>query len=239
MIVVLCHPDDVATMWLQATWRELGVNDVELVSVEQLVFSRVLVHRLTNAGDSGSVRLADGRTLQLERISGLVNRVRFLPTSHFATADAVDRAYATAELNAFMLGWLNGVAGRVLNPARPFDLGGGMIDRTTVIHFAATAGLPTETWCASSTRHDDDAASWLTTTHAPVVFDGRLFGPIMPHSVQDGCRRLAALLGVPLLQVLLHHSDERGWLLVDAVGHVDFRFGGQPLAAAIAGALAP
>src|SRR4051812_12417673 len=116
MIVILCHPDDIAARWLDSTWRELGVPDVELVTVEQLVFSRAIVHRLSTSGDSGTVRLADGRVLRLETIAGLVNRVHRLPTDHFAAADAIDRDYATAELHAFVLAWLNGAAGRVLNP---------------------------------------------------------------------------------------------------------------------------
>ena len=235
MILVLCHPHDAAALWLHTTWREFGVRDVELVSVEQLVFSRAIVYRLTNAGDVGSVQLADGRTLHLEAIVGLINRVQHLPTSHFAMTDATEREYATAELHAFILAWLNSVAGRVLNPARPLDLGGGMFPRATVIHLAAMAGLPTDAWCAGSAwPHSETAPRPLPITHAPVVFDGRLFGPLVPRTVQDGCRRLAALLGVPLLQVLFHHSEERGWRFADAVGHVDFRAGGRALAAAIA-----
>jgi hypothetical protein len=75
-------------------------------------------------------------------------------------------------------------------------------------------------------------------THAAVVLDDRLFGTLLPASLQDGCRRLARLLGVPLLQVLFHRSSEDGWQFVAASGTVDFRLGGAPLAAALARACA-
>ena len=127
MVVILCHPDDGPALWLAQTLTASRVPDVTVVSVEELVFSRCIVSRMTDNGDSGMVRLADGRVLRPESITGLVNRVRHLPTQHFAHANADDRAYATAELGAFLLAWLNGIAGRVLNPARPFALGGGVM----------------------------------------------------------------------------------------------------------------
>ena len=119
-------------------------------SVEQLVFSRRIVYRLSDAGDSGSIELADGRTLRPETITGLVNRVQYLPTQHFARAQPTDRAYAEAELNAFLLAWINGVAGRVINPPLPFALGGGTFQAATVAHLASMAGLPTDAWRAST-----------------------------------------------------------------------------------------
>ena len=63
MIVILCHPDDAAALWLDRELHELGTPDMALVAVEQLVFSRRIVHQLTGAGDNGTIALADGRTL--------------------------------------------------------------------------------------------------------------------------------------------------------------------------------
>ena len=118
----------------------LGVGGVELVAVEQLVYSRRIVYRLTTHGDSGGIELADGRTLRPESITGLVNRVQYLPTQHFARAQPADRAYAEAELSAFLLAWINGIAGRVINPALPFALGGGAFPRPTVTHLRLDGG---------------------------------------------------------------------------------------------------
>jgi hypothetical protein len=237
MIAILCHPGDEAALWLDRTWHGLGIEAIELISVEQLAFSRHIVHRLDTAGDAGVIRIAGGRDVRTEAITGLLNRVQFVPTQHFARADAVERAYATAELSAFLLAWLHGITGRVINPPLPFALGGANFPIPTVAHMAATAGLPTCVWRASTRVDRRDTISPPAPTHAVVVFDGRLFGPIVPTSVQDGCRRLAILLGVPLLQVLLHHSREQGWRFVAVPAVVDFRIGGSGLARALARAL--
>jgi hypothetical protein len=228
--VILCHPDDAAALWLAQMLRELGVRGFEVVTVEQFVYSRRIVYRLSNAGEESSIQLADGRVLRSEAITGVINRIRYLPTEHFAAADSEERTYATAELSAFTLAWLNGVRGRVLNPARPLSLG-GMFDGTVLRHSAAVAGLPTVRWTATT----DSAAESppIPPTHTAIVLDGRLFGPILPRPLQDGCCRLAVLLGVPLLQVFFSHTPDAGWRFVDATTVVDFSLGGRPLAAAI------
>lgn len=238
MIVILCHPDDGAALWLGQTMRSLGVRRVELVTVEQLVYSRRIVYRLTDAGSSGSIELADGRKLEPEAIAGVINRFRYLPTQHFATAKPEDRAYAEAELSAFLLAWINGVAGRVVNPPLPFALGGGTFPTPTVVHLAALAGLPTQPWRAGAAP-GDGATVPVSPTHAVLVFDGRLYGPLLPRPLQDGCCGLARLLGVPLLQIELGHSREQGWSFVDASGFADFRIGAGPLARDLARASAP
>ncbi len=247
MIVILCHPDDAGALWLWERLQHLGVGGVELVTVEQLVFSRRIAYRLSGAGDSGSIELADGRVLRPETITGLVNRVQYLPTQHFASADAADREYAAAELSAFLLAWINGVAGRAINPPLPLALGGGTFQVPTVLHHAAAAGLPTRTWRVSASEDgppEGGPYATLTpeggpyTVHSVVVFDGRLYGPILPRELQDGCRRLSVLLGAPLLQVVLRQAAKPGWEFVQATGAVDFRIGGNALAAALGRSLA-
>lgn len=229
MIVILCHPGDAAALWLAGTMRELGGGPVELVSVEELVYSRRIVFRLSDVGSSGSIVLADGRTLRPETIAGLVNRVSYLPTQHFARAVSEDRAYAEAELNAFLLAWINGVAGRVINPPLPFALGGGTLPLPALMHYASMAGLPTEGFCASADERAS-VAPRLPPTDAAVVFDGRLYGTLLSTKLQDGCRRLAMLAGASLLQIEFHRSSEHGLRFVHASGAVDFRIGGRPLA---------
>jgi hypothetical protein len=239
MIVILCHPADSAALWLYGALRDIGLEGIALVSVEQLVYSTRIVHRLDASGDTGSIHLADGRILRPESIRGLVNRVHYLPTQHFAAAQAADQAYATQELSAFLLAWLDGVAGRVINPPMPFALDGSTFHLMTLVQLAAMAGLPTTPWRAG-TKEDGDAIAPLSAcTHTGLVFDGRLFGSLLPRPLQEACRRLAALIGVPLLEVRLHQSAERGWCFLGASGAADFRNGGRALAAAVAHALAP
>ncbi|HET7716557.1 MAG TPA: hypothetical protein VFK86_13115 [Bauldia sp.] len=232
MIVILCHPFDEAALWLCHQFRLLGL-DVEPVAVEALVYSRKIVHRLGDLGDTGEIHLSDGRVLRPESIRGLINRVCFLPLAHIERATPGDRTYASEELNAFLLAWLDSVAGPVINPAQPLSLDGGAFPSPTLFHLAAVAGLPTEGW-RSDARPGDPALAVPRATQDVVVFDSRTFGPLIPRGLQAGCRQLALLLGVPLLQITFRHSDDRGWLFHAAHGLADFRVGGRPLAAAIA-----
>lgn len=238
MIVILCHPGDHAALWLHGALRAIGVGRLELVSVEQLVYSRKIIHRLDFSGDTGQIHLADGRVLHANAIGGLINRIRYLPTQHFAAADPADRIYATEELNAFMLAWLDGIAGRVINPAQPAALDGASFPAVTIAHMAAMAGLPTDVLRAGTRGDSDNAGSLLAPTQMPIVFDGRIFGPLLPRELQESCHRLATLIGVPLLQVALHRSNDGSWHFVGASGSVNFPAGGKSLTAAIYRALA-
>jgi hypothetical protein len=233
VIVILCHPGDEPAVWLSEALRDGGAEDVELVAVEQLVYSRRIVHRL-GVREIGSVDLADGRVLRPEAIRGLVNRTQYLPTDHFARADPGDRDYATAELSAFLLAWLNSIAGRVLNPPLPLALGGGAFAPARVVHDAAMAGLPTRMWRDSTPHTADLAEPPPSATHAALVLDGEVFGSRLPEDIREACRRMASFAGVPLLQILLNQSSsDGGWRFVGASGHADFRLGGGALAAAV------
>ncbi len=254
MLVILCHPDDAPALWLDRELKAMDVKGTAVVSVEQLVYSRSITHVLTGSTEHGTIRLADGRVLRAEAITGLINRVRYVPTQHFGGASPADRDYAAAELHAFLLAWLNGIAGRVLNPARPLALGGGNDDLAAIRHYAAAAGLPTRAW-HESTRGGNggvrgagaadtpgaglvtpvDAAA--TATHVVTVLDHRIFGSLVPADVQAGCRRLAVYLGSPLLQVAFSRSSAGGLQFAHATARVDFHLGGRPLAAAIAKAV--
>ena len=232
MIVLLCHDEDAAALWLHRALREHGLAALELVSVEQLVYSRSIVHRLDDRGDRGEIRLADGRVLRPQSIDALLNRVRYLPTQHFARADEADRTYASQELNAFVLAWLDSIAGCVINPALPFALDGGTFDPVTVMHYAAMAGLPTGGWRGASEQRASAADYAPRATHATIVFGRQIFGAAVPHQFHESCVRLAALVGVPLLQLVFDASPAQ-WRFVAATGVADFRVGGEPLMRAL------
>jgi hypothetical protein len=91
MLVILCHPDDAPALWLDRELLEVGMKGTAIVSVEQLVYSRSMTHVLTGSAEHGTIRLADGRSLHPETITGLINRVRHVPTHHFTHAAPADR----------------------------------------------------------------------------------------------------------------------------------------------------
>ncbi len=142
MIAVICHPSDEPALWLHHVLPSVGLRDAQLVSCEALAYSRSIVHRVDDSGDTGRIELGDGRVLQPESISGLINRITVVPTGHFATASPPDRDYATEELTAFLLAWLDAIRGRVIDKPLPSTFGGGAFHHARVLHLAAAAGLP-------------------------------------------------------------------------------------------------
>lgn len=231
MNVILCHPGDGAALALARAWRRRGTA-VDLVTVEQLVYSRRIVWQQDADGDRGEVVLHDGRRLRPEAIDLLINRIRWLPTDHFARAGATDREYAAAELSAFLLAWLNGIAGRVLNPPRPYALGGAEPGVMALHHYAALAGLPLDDRC-----FDDHEASDapMAAERRAIVFDGRVYGAALPRTWHQPLAQLASLLGLPLMQAEFARTPGQDWQIVAAHGLVDFAAGGAALLRALDG----
>ena len=93
------------------------------------------------------------------------------------------------------------------------------------------AGLPTGGLARQMRRDDDGGTTPMSPTHAALVVRRPALRAAPAATLQDGCRRLALLLGVPLLQVGLC-TDRPGRVggFVNASGAVDFRIGGKPLA---------
>lgn len=240
--LVLCHADDAPAAWLAHALRSRGVA-LEVVTVEALAYSRRIVFRQDSAGDGGSVTLHDGRVLRPQALAVLIDRVRYLPVAHFAAAAPEERAYAESELGALLLGWRHAVPGRVINPVRPGAPGGDAFSSMGILHAAAMAGLPTMRWQASSETAGERRAPAAPhhrphPSHGVIAFDGRVYGPPLPRPLRDGVRRLAALLGLPLLQVGLDRDSGGEWRFIDATGNVDFRRGGLALARDLAGIMA-
>jgi len=66
-----------------------------------------------------------------------------------------------------------------------------------------------------------------------------MYGPVLAGELQDGSRRLATLLGLPLLQVAFVLSVRGEWRFLHATGFVDWQLGGHALARALVRALLP
>jgi hypothetical protein len=202
MIVILCHP---------AMPRRCGspgrcassAPAVELVTVEELVYSRRIVYRLSDTGSSGSIVLADGRTLRPETITGLVNRVATCRRSTLRERcsgsrlrrSGAQRASARVDQRRRRARHQSAAALRARRRSFPLP---------ALMHFAAMAGLPTGGFRASADRHED-ARPRVRDARA-VVFDGRTYGTLLPRALLDGCRRFAALTGASLMQIEFNQS---------------------------------
>jgi hypothetical protein len=155
MFVVLCDPDDTGALWLIQRLRERG-EDCALVTTDLLSFARKRSQRIGRDGVSAEVDL-DGRTLLDGRtvLDGrtmpgstgpehpdvLINRMCAPPLAAWRSAPAAERDYATAELTAFALSWLDGMPDPVRNRPDPSCLAGPAPHPLRAGALAAAAGL--------------------------------------------------------------------------------------------------
>ena len=201
MIVILCHPRDAAALWLHEAMRSLGIAGVELVAVEQLVYSRRIVYRHERRR-----RLRPHRACRRANAApGGDHRPR---QSRPVSADAALREGASGGPRLCRIR-----AQRV--PARVDQWRRGSRDQSAAALRSRRRRVPAADRRASRVRwpacrpvagvpmrpRDDSGTPPMSPTHAALVFDGRLYGALLPRQLQDGCRRLAVLLGAPLLQI--------------------------------------
>ena len=228
MILVLAEAGDAGALWLAG--RLAARQRVRVVTPTQLVCSRSFSHRLGGDDDGFTVALADGEQLSDGTVQGVINRVVGVPDVHLQRAAAGDRAYAQAELWAFLLGWIAGLACPVLNPADASGLSGAWRPPREADALAALAGLPL-------------AAGELPppeTSPPPVsvfVLDGRIIGRPLPVALRDAVLRFAGLWGTRLLQ-LDFEGPPGARVFRSATSFVDFPRGGDLLADQIARTMA-
>src|ERR1700732_3813330 len=98
MWLVLCHADDLPALWAYHNLKSLGLNPLELVSAESLVFSLRWEHRVDSAGASFQITLADGRQIASDKVLGALNRIQFVPLPHWQRSTAKEQEYVGQEM---------------------------------------------------------------------------------------------------------------------------------------------
>ena len=241
--MVLCAAADESGSWLRDGLRVRGLHDVELVSVDELVYSPSLTHRVSTDAVTTEIRLWDGRIIG-PALRGVVNRATFLPLDHLDKVGEPDRSYATQELYALFASVLFGLPGRIVNPGGPYGLSGPTLHHAQWCVAASQAGL-----MVSHTRYPgtDTAEQRLSSRcqvlvvgAATIVLHGSTTasaGLSVPPEIAAGCRRLAAAQGVEVLQV--DFDDAEHWAFVGAEVHPDLRRGGDQVLDALADYLVP
>jgi hypothetical protein len=228
MWLLLCDRSDRSALWAFRALRAHGLT-LELVSTSVLMCALTWEHRLSSKSTALRIGLADGRTINGDDVSGVLNRVVALP-DELPQAARNDRDYAFQELQAFWLSWLNGLACPVLNRPSPRGLSGPWIDETEWRTFAARAGLVTDPYSSGATNGRP------RMTRQRLVITGELVGPA-PDAVKAGCRRLAEATDASILGV--EFAANGGWAFVRATPHPDLTIGGtrgiELLAAALSG----
>jgi len=120
-----------------------GRAAVRSLSPRQLATEVSWSHRVEQHGNTTTLRLADGTSLEDGGLSVVLNRLRFVDPPQFAAASAADREYAGAELSALLTSWLAGLRCAVVDRPRPPHLSGGWRSTIGWQVLAGEAGLPT------------------------------------------------------------------------------------------------
>ena len=236
-VLVLCHAADSLAAWLARHLADLLPGRVELLTIDELVYARSIVHRFGTTVDSSVFRLFDGREIHSDGVSGIVNRLQVPPDQHLDRVAAADRLYAAQELQAFLLGWLTSLSARVVNPPLPNALSGFAADMALQHHWAATAGLPCRPFLAGSDFTNCDPDAGLGPVFSLLIFDDTVYGPIVPVSLRAAARRFARLAGLSLIQVDFVQCSVCDYCFHSARGLVDPRIGGRPFVRQLALAL--
>jgi hypothetical protein len=228
--IVLCSPGDATATWLAA---ELGFATV---TIDSLVYSPRIVHRVCDGVPTTSISLHDGRLIDAD-LEMLLNRVQELPTGHLDRLCASDRNYANQELHAIFASILYGLPGKVLNRGSVNGLSGPLLSKDRWRHLAARCGLSVEPRRGHApTGELSDWSSYrrLTLVGAEVVVEPNESSRFEP--LDDRTQAAVVQLGEVSRCDLLHVelvAMRSGWSFVGATSNADLRSFGQPLADAV------
>lgn len=246
MVLVLCEPADLPALWAADRLQRRGLA-VSIVTGSGVTNAIRWEHRLATDGTpSGDLHLANGCVLSGTEPCGVLNRLTTAPVDRLRAVGGADSDYAVQEMSALFISWLASLPGPMVNRPSTQGLAGHWRHPAAWAVLAARAGLATPVYRRPDDQSPEDAAIPLlyrSNGHQPrqwlppvfVVGDDVVSSRPVPPEVADGCRRLAELSG----DTLLGCDFTANWELVNASATPDLRSGGEPLADALASALAP
>jgi hypothetical protein len=212
-----------------------GFPALELVTSDELLGARRWEHRLSQDDASIEIELADGRAIHGDAIRGVLNRLLGVSPAQLPGAATADREYASEELYAFFLSWLESLSGRVLNPPSPQGLSGAWLDSSEWLLLAARAGLPTPVYRQGA--RELSQPSRAGDRRSVLVVGSRALGPPAPPEVVAGCGRLARLAKLAILGLDFRVAAGERWTFVSATPLPALRPGGERLLDLLARAL--
>lgn len=249
MLLFLCSATDLSALWAYDRLRARGVPGLELVSSELIACALRWEHRLWGDAACTTITLTDGRTIRSGEVSGVLNRISWIGDDQLARALPADRTYATQELVAFYLSWLNAFRGPIINPPTPQGLCGRFRDSAEWTMLAWRAGLPLQPHrCVAhgsglnggdGTPPDEPAGTDPPRTRTVTVIGSRVVGVGIPDEVAEACLRLACDAQTPLLGVDFGVAPDGSWTFTGASPVPDLTLGGAELIDALLAALHP
>ena len=238
MTLILCEAGDAAALWAAERLRARG-RSADLLLSEALGEAVRWEHRVDAAAASVRITLADGRLLSSDAAEPILNRVNCIPMARLHATAGEDYGYAVQELYALYLSWLHAWPATVINRPTPQGLAGNHRHGSGWAALGAAAGLSTRPWVQSSA--DPPEIGWapaLAEATAFVVAGRAVLPPALPPALAAPCLALATRAGAALLGIGFARDGQDGWEMVGASPLPDLTLGGEPLAEALAEALA-
>jgi hypothetical protein len=234
--LILCEPSDPAGDWLRDGLRQRGFDSVQLITIDELVYSSSISHSIDSAGVRTEIMLSDGRFVG-PHLRGTVNRARYLPFRHLEFADAVDRDYAMQELYALYASILSSLPGKVVNQGTARGLCGPMLHSSEWEVAAARAGLRVQYRCyppsaVSLIRPIESLHLLVVGSEVVPIPDASSYSVRrsvhIPIELSDRCRALAAAQGFEMLQIDFSRIGD-DWLFCGVDCFPDVRQGGNAM----------
>lgn len=204
MLIILAKREDAEAAWLANRWSS---HDAVVVSPADLSQSG-WVHYV--GSPEGSRVHIGGHEVREESISGVLVRMASVGPEDLDHIVPSDRAYVAAEMTAFMLAWLSGLACPVLNRPAAESLGGPALRPEQWVHCASLIGIPTTPVrrgsATSSATFGDDFGCELTVVGTACFGSG-------DRTLKERARQLARSSGTNLLSVRFSGPDAKSQLV--------------------------
>ena len=222
-MLVLTHLGDTSALRLAARVRARGAP-CQIVTAETLSFAKRRTHKVSSGGTHTVIELADGTVIEDASMPGVLNRCWRPPDLAWQRASQTERAYASAELHAFMVSWLSSLAGPVRN--RPVDdsLAGPSPTPMLAAAAAAAAGLHVHRASGIDSASEPPCNPAATTMGAlvgrgvrrqVVLLDGTPFGSDVDDDTLAAAQAMVGRLGASEAIVGLDFVVDRGtWWFV-------------------------
>ncbi len=157
MLLVVCGSDDAAALWACEGLRRRGLEPIERIWFESLAHGVGWEHRLEDGRVWTGIVLGDGRRINSEEVSGVLNRISTVHSLDLGLIHPSDQYYVAQELQAFLLSWLHALPAPVLNRPTPLGLSGRLRHASEWVWLASKAGLPNPGYTQSS---NDPPLQW-------------------------------------------------------------------------------
>jgi hypothetical protein len=186
MLLILCHLHDVDAAWLCQRLQQADPDmPVLIVSMDELLFAREVTHTLGRAGNDFSITLQNGRRIDKNDVSIVINRLYHLDPIVWKQTDPRQYQYVSQEINALYLSLLHTLEAAQL--------------------LALRAGLPIPSnW---PPVEDTQAAGPAIPDARVLVLDGQLLGSIPLGITAEACLTLARQSEANMLELHFLQQD--------------------------------